>query len=84
MVEANPAQPAAAEQEGFSLARMTTLGQQCSANGDAIPVDEFCSLLESIVQLLQGMGSMMSMAFSGKFASFKSRPNTLFCSNRCR
>ena len=76
MVEANPAQPA--EQEGFSLARMTTLGQQCSANGDAIPVDEFCSLLESIVQLLQGMGSMMSMAFSGKFDNLNCRSDTLF------
>eukprot|EP00354_Favella_ehrenbergii_P004316 CAMPEP_0170469690 /NCGR_PEP_ID=MMETSP0123-20130129/12440_1 /TAXON_ID=182087 /ORGANISM="Favella ehrenbergii, Strain Fehren 1" /LENGTH=215 /DNA_ID=CAMNT_0010736651 /DNA_START=52 /DNA_END=699 /DNA_ORIENTATION=+ len=43
---------------------MTSLAQQCSDDGENIPVDQFCELLESIVLLLRGMGSMMSTAFS--------------------
>ena len=60
MVEANAA-PAT-----FSLARMTELAGTCRTDGEAIPVEEFCELLDSIVLLLQGMGSLMSVAFSGK------------------
>lgn len=60
MVEANP--PAA-----FSLARMTELAERCQQDGENIPVEEFCDLLDMIVLLLQGMGSLMSVAFSGKF-----------------
>ena len=50
----------------FSLARMTELAERCQADGEAIPVEEFCDLLDTIVLLLQGMGSLMSIAFSGK------------------
>ena len=57
---------AAAAPEAFSLNRMTELAQACAADANAIPVDEFSGLLMQTVGLLKGMGSMMSIAFSGK------------------
>ena len=51
-------------QETFSLTHMTKLARKCSADGSSIPTEHFCALLDSIVLLLQGMGSMMSKAFS--------------------
>ena len=66
MVEAAPAeeQKAAAV---FSMARMTELGTICAADPENIPTNEFCELLDVVVLLLKSMGSMMSIAFSGKF-----------------
>ena len=44
---------------------MTELAEICSREGgEPIPTDEFCELLDLIVLLLQGMGSLMSTAFS--------------------
>ncbi len=47
MVEAAPA-----ETQGFSLAKLTELAGKCSADAEAVPTDEFCALLEMIVNLL--------------------------------
>ena len=58
---------AAAAPEAFTLARLTECAQACAADANAIPTDEFCALLMQTVGLLKGMGSMMSIAFSGKF-----------------
>ena len=43
---------------------MTELAKYCAQDGESIPTDEFCDLLDLIVLLLQGMGSLMSTAFS--------------------
>ena len=51
----------------FSLARLTELSQTCAADAENIPTEAFCDLLDNIVLLLKEMGSMMSMAFSGKY-----------------
>ena len=51
-------------QTSFSLALMTKLAKKCSVDSSSIPTEPFCALLDSIVLLLQGMGSMMSTAFS--------------------
>ena len=65
MVEAVPAEGQAAAV--FSMARMTELSVICSADPENIPTTEFCELLDVVVLLLKSMGSMMSIAFSGKF-----------------
>ena len=66
MVEAAPTEEAKAAAV-FSMARMTELATICSADPQNIPTNEFCELLDVIVLLLKSMGSMMSIAFSGKF-----------------
>ena len=66
MVEAAPAEEAKAGAV-FSMARMTELSTICAADPQNIPTNEFCELLDVIVLLLKSMGSMMSIAFSGKF-----------------
>ena len=43
---------------------MTELAKYCAEDGESIPTDEFCDLLDLIVLLLRGMGSLMSTAFS--------------------
>ena len=43
---------------------MTKLAKRCSADASRIPTEHFCALLDSIVLMLQSMGSMMSSAFS--------------------
>ena len=48
----------------FSLTRMTELAEWCAEDAENIPTDEFCDLLDTMVLLLQGMGSLMSVAFS--------------------
>ena len=45
---------------------MTELAGTCAQEG-GVSTDAFVELLEMIVNLLQTMGSMMSMAFSGKY-----------------
>ena len=77
MVQADPAAPAT-----FSLTRMTELAQRCQQDGEAVPVEEFCDLLDSIVLLLQGMGSLMSVAFSGRYkiARLRSRCDQILLS----
>ena len=70
MVEAVPAEGQAAADGAaavFSMARMTELSTICAADPENIPTNEFCELLDVIVLLLKSMGSMMSIAFSGKF-----------------
>ena len=43
---------------------MTELAEWCAQDGENIPTDEFCELLDMTCLLLQGMGSLMSVAFS--------------------
>ena len=65
----------------FTLSRFTELSQACAVDADAIPTDSFADLLDNNVLMLQAMGSMMSVAFSGKSAIFDimmSSINTLF------
>ena len=66
MVEAAPAEEAKGPAV-FSMARMTELSTTCAADPQNIPTGEFCELLDVVVLLLKSMGSMMSIAFSGKF-----------------
>ena len=66
MVEAAPAEEAKTAAV-FSMARMTELSTICAADPQNIPTNEFCELLDVVVLLLKSMGSMMSIAFSGKF-----------------
>ena len=51
---------------------MTELAGTCAQEG-GVPTDAFVELLEMIVNLLQTMGSMMSMAFSGKFPPHRTK-----------
>ena len=57
MVEAN---------QTFSIERLTQLAATCSSDENAVPIDEFCDLLDMIVNLLRHMGTAMSLASNGK------------------
>ena len=48
----------------FSLARMTELAEWCALDGDKVPTEEFCDLIEYIILLLQGIGPLMSVTFA--------------------